>query len=138
MPTTKRLRLSIDFTVEIADEPPLLPDGIVEPPDPEYDGRQARLLEAMKSNPDALRNWLKWMVATEMTKHSSFAWDSLIMGAEANEQMVIDQVIASLSDEDQSYFEDMKRMDLVYESSDMFRASFTVAEAQPLIEELSK
>ena len=49
MSTTKRLRVLIDFSIEIADTPPPLAPGSIEPPDPEYDGRQARLLEAVKT-----------------------------------------------------------------------------------------
>lgn len=89
MPTTKCLRLSIDFRIEIADTPPLLPDGTIEPPDPEYDGRQARLLEAVKSNPEVLMQWMKQIIADNLeVKHAGY-WENALTGHEDIEQAEI-------------------------------------------------
>lgn len=129
MPITKRLRLSIDFIVEIAGEPPLLPDGVVEPPDEEYDGRQARLLEAVKGNQEVLQNWLKSLVMTKMQAYK-YKWD------EFDEEAIIAPAIASLSEEDRDYFDDMKEIGMFYEASDMFQASFIVTEEPPVISEI--
>lgn len=135
MPTTKRLRLSIDFTVEIAETPPLLPDGIVEPPDPEYDARQARLLDVVKGNQEVLMQWMKLLVCNQMIRHSSRYWSDKLTGGDIADYVTLAPALAALPEEDQEYFRDMQGIDLFYESSDMFQASFVVTEESPVIEE---
>lgn len=136
MPIKKRLRISIDFTVEIADTPPLLPEGTIEPPDPEYDGRQARLLEAVKSNPEMLMRWMKQLIADNLeVKHAGY-WENALTGHEDIEQAeIVLPAIRTLDEHDQAYFSEMKEMGLGYESMDMFRESFAVMEELPVIEE---
>jgi hypothetical protein len=76
---TKRLRLSIDFQITIADTPPLLPSGTIDPPDPAYNGRQTRLLAAVRNNPQVLTRWLHQLIASEMFVHASYDWEDMIM-----------------------------------------------------------
>ena len=78
----KHLRLSIDFHIIIADTPPLLPPGTIDPPDPEYDGRQAQLLAAVVSNPQILTRWMHDLIAREMFIYASHDWQDMIVGGE--------------------------------------------------------
>ncbi len=60
--STKHLRLSIDFHITIADMPP--EDDGLNPPDPVYHARQARLLAAVKNNPQVLTRWMRQVPAS--------------------------------------------------------------------------
>src|SRR5579872_1792898 len=104
--STKHLRLSIDFHVTIADTPPLLPPGTVEPLDTEYDGRQARLLEAVKNHPSVLTRWMHDLIANEMYIHASHYWQDAIMGGEIAFQDILAPALAMLSEEDQEFFQE--------------------------------
>jgi hypothetical protein len=135
MMITKQFRLSIDFHIAIADTPPLLPPGIIEPPDPEYDGRQARLLEAVKNYPQVLTRWIHELIASEMFVHTSHSWQDLIMGGDIPYQDILAPVLATLSEEDQEFFQEGIRFELFDEFIDMFRQSFTIKEDPPVIRE---
>ena len=134
--STKRLRLSIDFHIIIADTPPLLPPGTVEPPDPEYDGRQARLLEAVRNNPQVLTRWMHDLIAQEMFIHASHYWQDMIMGGEIAFQDILAPAVATFSEEDQEFFNEEIRFGLFGEFIDMFQKSFTVKEDPPVVVEL--
>lgn len=134
--STKHLRLSIDFHITIADTPPLLPPGTVEPPDPEYDGRQARLLEAVKNHPQVLTRWMHTLLASEMFIHASHDWQDMIMGGEVAFQDILAPAVATLSEEDQEFFNEGIQFGLFEEFIDMFQKSFTVKEDLPVVAEL--
>jgi hypothetical protein len=133
---TKCLRLSIDFHTTIAETPPLLPPGTVDPPDPEYDGRQARLLAAVKNNPHVLTHWLHQLITNEMFVHSSHYWEDMIMGGEIAFQNILAPAIATLSEEDQEFFHEGIRFDLFEKFIAMFQQSFNVQEDPPVMVEL--
>ncbi len=136
--TTKHLRLSIDFHITIADTPPLQPLGTVEPPYPGYDERQARLLEAVKNHPHVLTQWMHTLVADEMFVHVSHDWNTLITGSEMVFQDILAPAIATLSEEDQEFFQDGIRYKLFEEFIDMFQQSFTVKVDPPIVCELGE
>ncbi|SRR6266568_262081 len=129
--STKHLRLSIDFHITIADTPPLLPEGAIEPPDPEYDGRQARLLEAVKNNPQVLTRWVHDLIALKMAVHG---WHNLMPDTPLPE--VLAPVLATLSAEDQEYFDEVIMLEVFEECIDMFSDSFTIEEDTPVIKEI--
>ena len=133
---TKHLRLSIDFHITVADTPPRLPPGTIDPPDPEYDGRQARLLAAVRNNPQVLTPWLYNLIASEMFVHASHYWQDMIMGGEIAFQNILAPAVATLAEEDQEFFNEGIRFDLFEEFIDMFQKSFTVKEDPPVIVEL--
>lgn len=133
MTTTKRLRLTIDFEIEIADKPPLLPLGTVEPPDPEYDGRQARLLEAVKSKPEVLTRWLQQCVIHQMACHGWQDWKTLIAGGEIAYETILSPAITTLSEEDQEFFKTGATFKLFEDYVDIFVQSFVVRESSPTI-----
>lgn len=135
MPKTKRLRLMIDFEIEIADQPPLLPPGTVEPPDPEYDERQTRLLKAVKSQPQVLTRWLQQCVIHQMNSHGWQDWDMLIAGGEIAYETILSPAIKTLSEEDQKFFNTGATFKLFEDYVDMFVQSFVVKESSPTIVE---
>lgn len=93
MSITKHLRLSIDFTITIADTPPLLPEGSIEPPDPDYDTRQARLLEAIKNNHEMLALYMRDLVAQELDGTFFGYWEEALMGGEKSYLEMIGPVL---------------------------------------------
>jgi hypothetical protein len=133
---TKHVRLSIDFHMTIADTPPLLPPGTIDPPDPEYDERQARLLAAVRNNPQVVTRWLHNLIASAMFVHASHYWEDMIMGGEIAFQNILAPAVATLSEEDQEFFNEGIRSDFFEEFIDMFLKSFTVKEDPPVLEEL--
>ena|SRR5258708_5157673 len=135
MSTTKHLRLSIDFTIEIADTPPLLPSGVIDPPDPEYDERQARLLEAVKNHAEVLTRWMYDQVASKMYGHTGTYWYDAIMGKEVPFQDILAPAIATLPEEDQAFFNEVIQLEVFEACIDMFMQSFTVTEGPPVISE---
>lgn len=126
MSITKHLRLSIDFTIAIADTPPLLPEGSIEPPDPDYDTRQARLLEAVKNNHEVIALYMRDLVAHELDGKFFGYWEEALMGGEKSYLEMIGPVLETLPPEDQEYFEDV---------IDMVIQSFAVEMDKPVIRE---
>lgn len=138
MSTTKHLRLTIDFHITIADEPPLLPLGTINPPDadPNYDARQARLLAAVKNNPQMLTRWLREIVAGKMYNHSyggDWDWYDLLVGGEKPFSDILVPILETLSPEDREYFDEVIGLDVFEECIDMFMQSFTVEEYKPVL-----
>lgn len=138
MAITKRLRLFIDFEIEIADKPPLLPPGTIEPPDPEYDARQARLLEAVKNNPAMLTRWLQELVAGEMYGQVGTYWYDALLGGEEAYENLLAPTIATMSAEDQAFFRDTAQAGYFEEDIKMFRQSFSVKTSPPNLIELTE
>ena len=135
MMITKRLRLMIDFEIEIADKPPLLPPGTIEPPDPEYDERQARLLKAVKNHPEFLTAWLQELVAGEMYREVGTYWYDALLGGERAYQDVLAPMVATLPGEDQEFFQEMIQLDYFEDCIDMFLQSFVVKKSPPVVVE---
>jgi hypothetical protein len=135
MATTKRLRILIDFSIEIADTPPPLPPGTIEPPDPEYDDRQARLLEAVKNHPEFLTAWLQDLVAGEMYREVGTYWYDALLGGEQAYRDILAPAIATLSEEDLEFFNEADQEGFFEECIDMFRQSFVVKKEPPVIVE---
>ncbi len=136
--TTKRLRLFIDFEIEIADKPPLFPPGTIEPPDPEYDDRQARLLEAVQNNPTMLTRWLQELVAGEMYRQVGTYWYDALLGGEEAYEDILAPVIATLPAEDQEFFHNSAQSGFFEEDFAMFRQSFSVKVSPPNLIELTE
>lgn len=134
---TRHLRLSIDFHITIADAPPLLPEGTLEPPDVEYDGRQARLLEAVKNQPDVLRRWMLDLIVHEMDGRTWGYWENILMGGEAALEEMLAPALATLSPDDQEYFAECVQLGVIEECTDMFRQSFTITGDHPVVEEMN-
>src|SRR2546430_10264977 len=107
MSITKHLRLSIDLTIAIADTPPLLPEGSIEPPDPDYDTRQARLLEAIKNNHEVLTLYMRDLVAHELDVKFFGYWEEALMGGEKSYLEMIGPVLVTRLPEDQEYFNEL-------------------------------
>lgn len=138
---TKYLHLSINFEITIADTPPEIEADKVEGMEPEeYNGYQARLLEAVKSNPGVLGRYLHSLVADKMMKHSQWDWDDLIMGVQPGEDVDVERIlkpaIATLSPEDREFWRDRGELDFS-DIADLFMASFTVEETPPMIWDVS-
>lgn len=130
---TKHLRLSIDFHITIADTPPLLPPGTIDPPDPEYDGRQARLLEAVKNNPQVLTRWMHELIESNMLGHGWTWWEEALTDGDIAYTEILAPVLETLPAEDREYFDEVARLDVFEECIDMFSQSFTVQEDPPVI-----
>ncbi len=127
---TEHLRLSIDFHITIAGSPPE-DDGLNEP-DPVYHGRQARLLEAVRSNPAVLKHWMIDLIVSQMLQKGESYWEALT-GGEVALQDLLAPALAALPENDREYFADMSPFLTFDDLIDLFRASFTVEEDAPVI-----
>ena len=131
--STKRLRLSIDFHITIADTPPD-EDGL-NPPDPVYHARQARLLAAVKNQPHVLTRWMHDMIVGQMHAHGWYEWDNMLMGGEISFKDFLAPAIATLTEDDQAFFTECGRAGYLEDCVNLFQASFTVAEEPAVIVE---
>lgn len=131
--TTKRLCLSIDFSIMMADTPPETDE--LNPFDPVYHARQVRLLEAVRSHPQVLLRWMHSLIVGEMHAHGWSDWDDMLLGGEIGFQDILAPVLEILSEEDQEFFG--QKMPHVYfeDLIDLFLASFTVKEEPAVIVE---
>lgn len=134
----KHIRLHIDFTITIAEQPPCLLPGDIDPPEAahEYDARQARLLEAVKAHPDVLKAWLHSVIAGQMHSHNWYDWDTLLMGRELSYQDLLTPAIATLSKEDRDFFSEGHHLGYFEDYIDLFQQSFTIVEDPPRLVEL--
>lgn len=127
---TEHLRLSIDFHITVAGTPPD-DDGLNEP-DPVYHGRQARLLAAVRSNPDVLKRWMVDLIVSQMLQKGEAYWEALT-GGEVALQDLLAPALAALPEDDQEYFADTSPLLTFDDVIDLFRASFIVEEDAPVI-----
>ncbi len=136
-PGTRRehLRLSIDFHISVAGTAPN-DDGMNEP-DPDYHARQDRLLAAVKSNPAVLKNWMYNLIVGQMSQHTWFEWDKLV-GGEVTLQAILAPALATLPEDDQAYFAKVAEVEYFDDMIDLFSASFTIQEDQPIIREIEE
>lgn len=131
--STKHLRLSIDFHITIADTPP--EDDGLNPPDPVYHARQARLLAAVKNNPQVLTRWMHDMIVGQMHSHGWYYWDNMLIGGEIPFKDILAPAIATLTEDDQEFFAQGDQAGYFEDFIDLFQASFTVKEDAPVIVE---
>lgn len=122
---TKHIRLQIDFTITIADEPP---EDELNPSDDAYHACQARLLAAVKAHPDVLRLYLHDLIVGQMHGHAWSDWDHLLLGGEKSFQELLAPAIATLSKDDQAFFREVHELDYFEEFIDLFLRSFTIQE----------
>lgn len=132
---TEHLRLSIDFHISVAGTAPN-DDGMNEP-DPDYHARQDRLLAAVKSNPAVLNQWIHSLIVGQMSQHTWYEWDKLV-GGEVTLQAILAPALASLSEDDQAYFAEVPKGEYFDDKIDLFSASFTIQEDQPIIREIEE
>ncbi len=132
---TEHFRLSIDFHITVAGTPPN-DDGMNEP-DPDYHARQDRLLAAVKSNPAVLKNWIHSLIVGQMSQHTWYEWDKLVCG-EATLQAILAPALATLPEDDQAYFAEVAEVEYFDDKIDLFSASFTIQEDQPIIREIEE
>jgi hypothetical protein len=128
---TKHLRLSIDFHITIAGKPP--DDDGLNPPDPVYHARQARLLAAVKNHPQVLTRWMHAMIAGQMHSHRWYDWDTMLMGGEIPFKDIFVPAIAALTEDDQEIFAECDQVGSFEDCIDLFRASFTVEEESAVV-----
>lgn len=136
-PGTRRehLRLSIDFHISVAGTAPN-DDGMNEP-DPNYHARQDRLLAAVKSNPAVLKNWMHSLIVGQMSQHTWYEWGKLT-GGEVSLQAILAPALAALPEGDQAYFAEVPKGEYFDDKIDLFSASFTIQEDQPIIREIDE
>lgn len=131
--STKHLHLCIDFHITIADMPP--EDDGLNPPDPVYHARQARLLAAVKDHPHVLTRWMHDLIVGQMHSHGWHDWDNILMGGEIPFKDILAPTIATLTEDDQEFFAQSNQAGYFEDSIDLFQASFTVMEDAPVIVE---
>lgn len=133
MEMTKRLRLSIDFSIKIADTPPETDE--LNPFDPVYHARQVRLLEAVKKHPQVLIRWMHSLIVGEMHAHGWHDWDNMLLGGELGFRDILAPVLKALPEKDQEFFS--QKIPHVYfeDLIDLFLASFTLKEEPAVIVE---
>jgi hypothetical protein len=130
----RHLHLSIDFHITIAGTPPE-EDGL-NPPDPVYHARQARLLAAVKNHPQVLTRWMHELIVSQMHVHGWYDWDNILMGGEIAFKDLLAPVIATLAEDDQEFFAEYDQAGGYFEDSiNLFQASFTVKEEPAVIRE---
>ncbi len=136
-PGTRRehFRLSIDFHITVAGTPPN-DDGMNEP-DLVYHARQARLLAAVKSNPAVLKNWMYSLIVGQMSQHNWHEWGKLT-GGEVPLQNILAPALAALPEADQAYFAEVAVGEYFDDMIDLFSASFTIQEDQPIMREIEE
>ena len=133
--STKHLRLSIDFSITTADTPPK--DDGLNPPDPVYHARQARLLAAVKNNPQVLTRWMHDMIVGQIHSHGWYDWDNMLMGGEIPFKDLLAPALATLTGDDQEFFAEYDQPGGYFEDGiDLFQASFTIKEEPAVISEL--
>jgi hypothetical protein len=131
---TQHLRLSIDFHITIAGSPPQ-EDGL-NPPDPVYHARQARLLAAVKNHPRVLRRWMHELIVSQMHTHGWYDWDNMLTGGEIAFKDILAPAIATLAEDDQAFFARYDQAGSYFEDGiDLFQASFTIKEEPAVIHE---
>jgi hypothetical protein len=124
---TQHLHLSIDFHITIADTPPE-EDGL-NPPDPVYHARQARLLAAVKNHPRVLTRWMHELIVSQMHAHGWYDLDNILMGGEIAFKDLLAPAIATLAEDDQAFFAEYDQAGGYFEDGiDLFQASFTIKE----------
>ena len=131
--TTKHIRLSIDFYITVAGVPPDH-DGLNEP-DPVYHAHQARLLAAVKSNPEVLKRWLRDLIANRMQQKDSSYWGDMLVGGDIAFEDLLAPALAVLPEEDRAYFAFIPRGVYFDDMIDLFSASFSVKEDVPVLQE---
>jgi hypothetical protein len=129
----KHLRLSIGFRITIADMSPK--DDGLNPPDPLYHARQARLLAAVKNHPQVLTRWMHDLIVGEMHMHGLYDWDTMLMGGEIPFKDLLAPAIAALTEDDQAFFAQGDQAGYFEGYIDLFRASFTLKEELAVIRE---
>ena len=82
-----------------------------------------------------LTRWMHDLIASEMYRHASHYWYDMITGGEIAFQDILAPALATLSEEDEEFFNEGIRFDLFEEFIDMFQKSFTVTEDPPVIVE---
>jgi hypothetical protein len=132
---TEHLRLSIDFHISVAVTPPN-DDGMNEP-DPIYHARQVRLLAAVKSNQAVLKNWMHSLIVGQLYRYGWHEWDKLT-GGEVFLQDILAPALATLPEDDQAYFAEVPKGEYFDDKIDLFSASFTIQEDQPIIREIEE
>ncbi|HEU5379835.1 MAG TPA: hypothetical protein VFV38_30805 [Ktedonobacteraceae bacterium] len=135
------LHFSINFEITIADMPPEIePDQLSGIGPEEYHDYQARLLEAVKSHPGVLAQYLRSLVADKLMEHNRWDWDDLLMGVQPGEEVDVEKILApairTLSHEDREFWQDRGELDFS-DMADLFLASFTVEEQPPMIWDVS-
>ena len=130
---TQHLRLSIDFHITIAGTPPE-EDGL-NPPDPVYHARQARLLAAVKNHPQVLTRWMHELIVGQMDAHGWYDWDTMLMGGDIAFKDLLAPAIATLTEDDQVFFAQGNQAGYFEDYIDLFQASFTVKEELAVIRE---
>jgi len=75
------------------------------------------------------------LIASQMYIHPSHYWYDMITGGEIAFQDILSSVLATLSEEDQEFFNDGIQFGFFEDSIDMFQQSFTVKEDPPVIRE---
>jgi hypothetical protein len=131
---TQHLRLSIDFHITIAGTPPE-EDGL-NPPDPVYHARQARLLAAVKNHPLVLTRWMHELIVSQIHSHGWYDWDNMLMEGEITFKDILAPAIATLAEDDQAFFAEYDQAGSYFEDGiDLFQASFTIKEEPAVIRE---
>ncbi len=109
-------------------------DGL-NPPDPVYHARQARLLAAVKNNPKVLTRWMHDLIVSQMHSHGWYDWDNMLMGGDVSFKDILAPVIATLTEDDQEFFAEGEQVGSFEDFIDLFQASFTVTEEPAVISE---
>jgi hypothetical protein len=129
--STKHLRLSIDFHITIAGMPP--EDDGLNLPDSAYHARQARLLAAVKNNPQVLTRWMHDLIVSQMHSHGWYDWGNMLMGGDISFKDILAPAIATLTEDDQEFFAEGDQVGYFEDFIDLFQASFTVTEEPAVI-----
>ncbi len=109
-------------------------DGL-NPPDPVYHARQARLLAAVKNNPKVLIRWMYDLIVSQMHSHGWYDWDKMLMGGDVSFKDILAPAIATLTEDDQEFFAEGEQVGSFEDFIDLFQASFTVTEEPAVISE---
>jgi hypothetical protein len=118
-----RINLTLQFVVDIDEA--AIPDGSADY-EQERNERLRRLLQALLSDPDRRRTYLRYCVASRIELFRWQDWYDLVMGDEAGQaREVLLPSIATLSQSDQEFFQDVEKHDVFYENIEILLDCFS-------------
>jgi len=127
--TTKRFRVTLDFTITIDED--AIPPG-ADSDEHTYNERQHRLFLAVLNNEHVLNAYCRYLLSSWF-ENGTHHWDkSLLAEYQSNRphgwidlEQILPPAIAALSIDDQTYFQEVYEEGIFYENTETFQECFS-------------